>query len=510
MEVESTAVSPILKLKKNRPDFAQRLKNILIIQKLMNPLGISALVLMAVVVAVGVAKLGVVFVGLFLLGIITLPLLYSIVAYPRFGIIVLLILAYTLFLLGRLGIPGPLGVVADLLETSLMLGTLISARRNNDWELLKGPVSTIVLIWLGYNLFEVANPSAISRLAWVYTVRTVAIVLLTYFVFLYNIRSVGFIRLIFKLWLVMSVCGALYGIKQEFFGFSAAEEAYLNSDPEIRGLLYIGGHWRKFSFFSDPVAFSYNMNMAAIFCIALIAGKLPVWKKSILGACTMLFLVSMLFSGTRAANVLVPAALFFFAILNYNKKVLLFVCLAAVGLIVLINVPTGEPNIKRFQTAFKPNDDASYKLRKYNQERIKPYIYSHPLGFGLGSTGGWGDRFGDGGLISKFQPDSGYIRVVVESGYVGLIIFCTLMFIIMRTGVNNYYRMKDPELKMYCQAILLIVFAYNIANFPQEALVQFPSNVFFSMDMALLTVLYRLDLEKQAKQAETDKALTLT
>jgi O-antigen ligase len=298
-------------------------------------------------------------------------------------------------------------------------------------------------------------------------------------------------------------------MKQEFIGFSAAEDAWLHSDPEIAGLLFIAGHWRKFSIFSDPVAFAYNMNMAAIFCIALIAGQTPMWKKVVLCIFVAIFMLSMLYSGTRAANVLVPAALFLFAIIRYNKQVLLFSCLAAVGLVILINVPTGDPNLQRFQTAFRPNEDNSYKLRKYNQERIKPYIYSHPIGFGLGATGGWGKRFGDGSVVSQFQPDSGYIRVAVELGPVGLLIFCTLIFTILRTGINNYYKIQDPELKMYSLGILLVVFAYNIANFPQEALVQFPSNVYFSLDVALLTVLYRLDKQKQ-KKAEKEKQLIET
>lgn len=509
MRVEPATPHTVLQLQKQKLTFTQRFKNFVLIEKLKSPLGLGLLILLAGIIAVGVAQFGIVFGGLFVAVIVGLPSMYAIVAYPRFGIIVILVLAYTLFLLGRLGIPGPLGVVADAIEGALMLGTLISLRRHNDWDLLKGPVSTMILIWIAYNLFQVANPSAVSRLAWIYTVRTVAIVLLSYFVFLYNIRSVGFIRLIFKMWLIMSFCGALYGVKQELIGFSAAEEAYLHSDPEIAGLLFIAGHWRKFSIFSDPVAFAYNMNMAAIFCFALIAGKLPVWKKVVLAVIAGTCLLSMLYSGTRAANVLVPAAVFLFAIINYNKKVLLFSCLAAVGLVVLINVPTGDPNLQRFQTAFRPNEDASYKLRKFNQERIKPYIYSHPIGFGLGATGGWGKRFGDGSVVSQFQPDSGYIRVAVELGPVGLLIFCTLMFTIMRTGINNYYRIKDPELKMYSLAILLIVFAYNIANFPQEALVQFPSNVYFSLDIALLTVLYRLDKQKQ-EQAEKDKQLIET
>lgn len=502
----ATSPNHIIPLEKRQQGFGQRLKSSVLIEKLRSPVGIGGLVLLAAIIAIGIAKLGVVFGGLFVALVVGLPAVYAIIAYPKFGIITILVLAYVLFLLGRLGIPGPMGVVADLIQGILMLGTLISLRRHNDWQLLKGPVSTMILIWIGYNLLQIANPSAVSRLAWVYTVRTVAIVLLTYFVFLYNIRSVNFVRLIFKLWLAMSFCAALYGIKQEFFGFSAAEDAWLHSDPEIAGLLFIGGHWRKFSIFSDPVAFAYNMNMAAIFCIALIASKIPAWKRVVLLMFTVTFLLSMLYSGTRAANVLVPAALFLFAIIRYNKQVLLFSCLAALGLIVLINVPTGDPNIQRFQTAFRPNEDASYKLRKYNQERIKPYIYSHPIGFGLGATGGWGKRFGDGSVVSQFQPDSGYIRVAVELGPVGLLIFCTLMFIIMRAGINNYYRIKDPELKMYSLGLLLVVFAYNIANFPQEALVQFPSNVFFSLDIALITVLYRLDKQKQ--QAEATNQLT--
>ncbi len=470
-------------------------------EKLYNPIGVGLLLLLTGVIAVGIAKFGLIFGALVLGMAVVLPSVYCIVAYPRFGIIVLIVVAYLLFYLGRLGIEGPMGVVADGIQVMLILGTLWSLRRHHDWQVLKGPVSTIILIWVGYNILQLGNPSAVSRLAWLYTIRPVAIVMMTYFVFVYNIRSIKYVRLIFKIWLALSLYAAFYGIKQEYIGFSAVEDAYLHSDPEIAGLLFIAGHWRKFSIFSDPVAFAYNMSMAATFCIALMAGKFPGWKKIILAVLTIIFLVSMLFSGTRGAYVLVPAALFLFAILNYNKKVLLFTSIAAVFFVVLINVPTGDPNLLRFQTAFKPNDDPSFKLRKYNQKRIQPYILTHPIGFGLGSVGGWGKRFGDGGLVSQFQPDSGYVRTAVELGPVGLIIFCILMFTVMKTGINNFYRVKDPEIKTYILGITLIIFAYNIANFPQEALIQFPSNVLFSLDMALLTILYRLDKEKQKNEA---------
>lgn len=503
MNNQSLPTVQSMRLSKKGKGFWWNFKTRFFTEKLYNPIGIVLLVLVAGIIAVGVAKFGGVFGALTLGMVVGLPSIYCIVAFPRFGIIALIVVAYLLFYFGRLGIDGPMGVVADGIQGMLILSTLWSLRRNRNWEILKGPVSSIILVWIGYNILQLGNPSAVSRLAWLYTIRPVAIVMLSYFVFVYNIRSIKYIRLLFKIWLALSLYAALYGIKQEYIGFSNAEETYLHSDPEIAGLLFIAGHWRKFSIFSDPVAFAYNMSMAATFCIALISGKFPGWKKTILVVLTITFLVSMLFSGTRGAYVLVPAALFLFAILNYNKRVLMFACIAAVFFVVLINIPTGDPNLLRFQTAFKPNDDPSYKLRQYNQKRIQPFILSHPIGFGLGAVGGWGKRFGDGGLVSQFQPDSGYIRTAVELGPIGLIIFCIMMFIVMQTGINNFYRVKDPEIKTYILGITLVIFAYNIANFPQEALVQFPSNVLFSLDMALLTILYRLDKEKQESQTTT-------
>jgi hypothetical protein len=119
------------------------------------------------------------------------------------------------------------------------------------------------------------------------------------------------------------------------------------------------------------------------------------------------------------------------------------------------------------------------------------------MGGGLGATGTWGQKFAPGSYLANFPPDSGYIRIAVELGWLGLIIFCTMMFTFLKTGINYYYKIKDPEIKSYSLAMVLIIFAYNIANFPQEALVQYPSNVYFSLEVALLTVLYRIDQEKQ-------------
>jgi len=184
-------------------------------------------------------------------------------------------------------------------------------------------------------------------------------------------------------------------------------------------------------------------------------------------------------------------------ILRINRQVLIFSGIAALFFVFLIFVPTSNSNIVRFQTAFKPNDDISFQARKNNQKRIQPYILTHPIGGGLGATGAWGQRFAPQSYLANFPPDSGYVRIAVELGWVGLFLFCRLMFFILREGINNYFLIKNPELKTYCLAMLLVVFAYNVGNYPQEALVQFPSNIYFYLAAAIINITRILDEREQ-------------
>ena len=72
------------------------------------------------------------------------------------------------------------------------------------------------------------------------------------------------------------------------------------------------------------------------------------------------------------------------------------------------------------------------------------------------------------------------------------------MFTILYTGINNYYKIRDPALKSYCLGAVLVIFSINIGNYPQEALVQYPSNILFYLVLAIVTVSMRLDKEQNA------------
>lgn len=247
----------------------------------------------------------------------------------------------------------------------------------------------------------------------------------------------------------------------------------------------------------DPVSFAYNMVVSSIICFCLMTGPFVRWKKVALGALGVLFFVAMLYSGTRGAYVLYPAAFAFFAILKYNKKLMLAGVIIVMIAGVLIVMPTSNYTLYRFQSAFKPNNDPSYLLRKSNQKKIQPFIQTHPLGGGIGSTGVWGKRFSPYSKLANFPPDSGYVRVAVEAGWLGLLVFCTFIFVVLKAGINNFFAISNPELKSYCLAMVMVLFALNVGNYPQEALVQYPINIYFYLAIALLNVTLKLDQEEK-------------
>jgi putative inorganic carbon (hco3(-)) transporter len=467
-----------------------------LVEKLNNPIGYILLFLVSAGLAVGVGIGGMKFGILAIVVMVAVPALYALVVYPIIGMTIFLVMAYFLLYILKLGVNFPLGTAMDGMEALFILGLLIQQRKKKDWSVFKGPITTMVLIWIGYNLLEFANPVAESRAAWVYTVRSVAVIMIMYFVFLYNVRTIEVVRFLLKLWLALALFAALYAFKQQYIGFTSFEQAYLDSDPEVAELLFIGGVWRKFSIFSDPVVFAYTMVVSSLLCVGILTGPISTRKKWILRGLICIYLDAMLFSGTRGAYVLVPVGMVMYAILKFNRRILTATIIGAVVFVALIFIPTSNNTLYRFQSAFKPSDDASFNLRKKNQKRIQPYIQTHPMGGGLGATGVWGLKFAPNSYLAHFPPDSGYVRVAVENGWIGLFLLCLFIFIALKTGINNYYLIKDPELKSYCLGFILVIFAFNIGNYPQEALVQYPSNVNFYMTIALIGVVMRLDKQK--------------
>ena len=462
--------------------------------------------LWALVAAYLVKKGGMPYGALVIVAMIALPVLYGIIAYPPFALVMLMIAAYFIMWIIRMSIVDfPFGTIMDGFEALILITFFWHQRFRRDWSFMSQPVSILLLIWFVYCLLMVLNPVADSQLAWLYSFRTMAMAMLMYYVFVYFVNSIRLIRIVIITWLSLSAFAAVYALKQEYIGFAQFEINSI-SDELNTLLLFIDGRWRKFSIFGDPVAFSYNMVIGCMICISLFPLAKKRWQKLGLAAMVILFLRAMLLSGTRGAYVLVPAALALYFILNFKMKMLPYVIMAALLLVVAIRIPTSNPTLYRFQSAFRPTNDASFNVRTMNQQRIKPYILSHPFGGGLGAAGASGVRFSPNSYLAGFPPDSGYVRLAVETGWLGLLIFCLLVFAALVTGILNFFAIKSQELKGYCLSMVIAVFILNIGNYPQEAIIQFPTNILFYAAMALMIAAYRID-KKQTTLASQQTSI---
>lgn len=465
------------------------------------PLIYGLLTLLSLVLGLGLTFFGQSFGFIFIAIVIGVPVVIYSAVNLKFGIVCLL--CYSFFLgLNKYISAVPMGIVMDVLLSTMLIGLLVDKWSKHDYSAASSAISYVVWIWIAYNFLEFLNPMA-SRQVWVYVIRGIALLMMYYFIVLHAADNIKFIKLLINFWLVMALLAAVYGLFQEFNGLTAAEKAWVAKDEFRFNLIFNWGRYRIFSFFTDPTIFGILMAYTGIFCIALLPGPFKIGYKIFLSASALVFLLAMVYAGTRTAYAMVPAGLLFYALLTLQRRTLA-ICgvLGALGAgIIFSDIRSIGPflttnNLERIRSAFKPSEDASFQVRERSQAFIKPFIQSHPFGAGLGSIGIWAKRFTPDSPLAKFAPDSGYVRVAVELGWLGLIVYCIFFFVILAVGIRNYYRMKDAELKAYLAALLAVTFGIVIANYPQEALIQAPTILIFYIIMALIVQLRRIDEKK--------------
>ena len=417
----------------------------------------------------------------------------------RFG--VLTVFSFSFFLQGLNKSAGglPLGVILDVFLLVMLVGLILTKWHNNDLRLAKNPISYAVWAWIAYNCFELFNPMG-SMQAWLFVIRGIAVLMIFYFIMLEAMNGIAFCQKIINVWIGLSLFAGVYGLFQEFHGLLPFEKEWVHADEFRFKLIYNWGRYRIFSFFSDPAIYGVLMSFSGLLCVTLLTGPFKLGYKVFLAFSGFVMLLAMVYAGTRTAFAMLPAGFIFYSLLTFQKKTLAFtaVIMVAGASIIFSDVRSLGPflttnSLNRIRSAFSPGDDPSFQVRERSQAFIKPFIQSHPIGAGLGSVGIWGTRFNPGSPLAEFAPDSGYVRVAVELGWIGLIIYCMLFMAILITGIRNYYRMHDPRLKAYMAAILSVVFSLVIGNYPQQVLIQVPTILIFYAIMAMVVRLRELD-----------------
>lgn len=461
-------------------------------QKLNNPLGYALMLLFAVALAFVLSMLPLKLAILLVAGIFAVPVAVGCFLNLNFGIYIMLVAGFMLGLVAKYT-DAPIGTALDGLLVLMLVGMLTRLIKEKDFSFAKSPISVFIFAWIYYNLLQVINPCAESRLAWIYTVRTVALLLALYFIACYAFNSYKKIVNTLKVILALGFISALYSLKQEWIGFSNAETTWLHADELRFMLIFQWNRMRVFSFFSDPTTFGILMGYMSILCLVLATGPFNLWRKVALGVAAMAMILGMAYAGSRTPFVMLPAGVLLYLVLTFNKKAIL-----VAGLFFLVGTgfvmkSTSNAVVFRIQSAFKGDSTDTIEVRMKNQAKIQPFIHAHPVGAGLGSTGYWAKRFTPNSWLASFAHDSLYVRLAVESGWVGLIIYMGLLFTAMRTSIRYYFRVKNPTIKNLYLGFTITVFLLALASYPQEAITLLPTSVVFYIILAMIARLKDFD-----------------
>lgn len=468
----------------------------LIEKQLLSPLGlmlIMGFMLFPTLVAFYFGVKGII--GLLAL-VVVIPMVWFTVSNLEFGMLLTILCSFFVNFLRKFSTV-PFGTALDALLILLLISLLIRQLLQKDYKFATHPMSVMIYLWIAYNVLQALNPYSPSLAGWVYSVRSLAIWQIIYFVAFYSFSSLQSVYRFLILIIVLSFLSALYGLKQEYIGFTAQEMNWLYADPLRYRLFFTWSRLRIFSLFSDPTSFGMSMAYTSLLCFILATGRYTWLARILLILAAATMLLALGYTGSRTPVIMLVAGIVFYMLMTLNVKTIFIG-----GIIVVIGAgfmlkSTSNPVIYRLQSAFSPQEDSSMKLRLRNQAFIQPYIQSHPIGAGLGTIGLWGKRFNSNSWLATFAPDSAYVRVAVEAGWIGLIIYLMLFFVALYAAIHYYFRVKDPTIKLIYLGLASVIFLITLANYPQEAAYMLPTNLVLNVILALIVRLKDFDVNYQ-------------
>ncbi len=425
-----------------------------------------------------------------------LLLLVLLMKYPYFGFYFLLAFSSVTTAIDRMfTLPIPLGIFIEIITYFVLLSIVLKydLKKNLDLRFWANPITLGFFVLFGYYLIELFNPAMLSQLGWFSFFKKQ----LSYFVFYYicyslldsRARMIYFVRFM----IVLTTLLALYACKQQWFGYAGFELRSIGTGTGMT-LLLQAGLLRKFSVFSDPATSGILFASVTMLCIILFIRTDNKKEKILLGVAGVINLLGYSYSGTRTATLMIVAGICLYCISTlYEKRTIGFLIFSVLTVTALMVLPFQNVVTNRIQSTFEGTKDQSAALRDYNRHQVQPYIQDHPIGGGIFTCGFEGPKYNPGHYLEFLQPDSGYMKTVAEQGAVGLALLLIFYFIIMRHGYHYFFRVKDPEIRSYYIALLVMMFTLMVAQYAQMAITQCPVVLFFHAIMVIFIKLADFD-----------------
>ena len=456
--------------------------------RLAQPKTVMLLFVAMTLLALILAKMEIIGVGLLLALFFGGIYLYILFKNPVVGFYTAIGLNFVLLGLGRYikGVPLGFGIDGILVLTFIAL-FFSRFKERLDWSPANKDITIFGAIWLGYCIFQIANPEAHSIEAWI-AGRGIGF----YFFFFVTltfllINSNKRLDMFLYVWGVFSIIATIKGMIQLFFGVDAAEQEWLNAGAAQTHVLF--GKLRVFSFFSDAGQFGANQGYSGVVAIIYSMTK-KGWSKIFFITVGVLGLYGMMISGTRGAISVPLVGFMTYFVLSKNIRIL------SVGLSVIIllfiffkytTIANGNDQIRRMRGAFDPNN-ASLQVRLDNQKILKGYLASRPFGGGIGHAGDKAQRFLPNAFLSHVATDSWYVLIWAEMGIVGLILHLFILFyVIGKATYKVMFKIRDPITKLKIGALISGMAGVMVASYGNAVLGGMPTALLFYASMSIMS-----------------------
>lgn len=416
--------------------------------------------------------------------------------------------------------PIPVSLVNEFLEIILIAIALIDLRETNFANL--GNIMTLAIFgWCAFCILEVLNDTCglgINIGAWFTGVRLMAFQLL-YAVIVYSfyINSPRRIYQLFYAWAACSLFAVFWCWKQQTFGWTAGEQAWLFSAGHARQHI-VNGIVRYFSIFTDAANFGIHMACASCsFIILAITNKIKKHKK-FFAIAGFLCLWAMFASGTRTAMFCLIIGFMLFLVLSKSVKIMVPTSIVFglfIAMLMFTKIGDGNNQIRRMRSAFNP-EDASANVRDINKQSIAKYMKDAPWGIGIGMFTEDIPAWNKFKIVSGIPPDSEYVFIWVRTGWIGVSWFTICNLLILFAGCwIVLFNIKNRSLMGMGAAWCASFISIHLGGYANQILMQFPNIVVFYGGMATVFLLPSIEKDfetyekKELAEEEEKKRLKL-
>ena len=399
-------------------------------------------------------------------------------------------------------LPVPMSLPNEMLQMVLLAIAIVDARQTPHFERAANAMLFALIIWCGFCTLEILNDTChlgINIAAWYQGSRLMAFQLLYIFlVFCIYISSPKILMTYLKIWACLSLFTVFWTWKQQYIGFTNAEQTWLDSAGHTTHILNAGTLIRYFSTFSD--AANYGCNAAATAVAFLIIGITASYKKYryffILVAIAVIW--GMFASGTRTAIACLGAGLIVYIFLSKSVKIAVPFTIAFIFfafILVFTTIGQGNQQIRRMRSAFN-KDDASVAARDLNKEAMKKYIKDAPWGIGIGMNVENVPANNKYNLLAKVPPDSDYVFIWLRTGPIGITVYVISMLIMLGGACYTVlFKLKNKSLTGIGAGLCCAFVAIQLGGYANQVMMQFPNGVLFYGGLSIVYVLPFLETE---------------